>query len=128
MAGLGGMDEVAGRAGGGEGGGDLAPDMARLAHAGDDDVAAGGFDDIGGRVEGFTQFAAQRLLDGFQAALFDFQGANGALTSRGDPSCVWSRWRGRLREGRFQHVILRSCGWLGTWFGMAAGPGCGVRP
>ena len=38
MAGLGRMDELRRRAGGGEGGGDLAGDMAALAHAGDDDA------------------------------------------------------------------------------------------
>jgi hypothetical protein len=40
MRGLGGVDEDRRRAGGGERGGDLAPDMPRLAHARDDDPAA----------------------------------------------------------------------------------------
>ena len=39
MAGLGRMDEIGGRTGGGKRGGDLAPDMARLAHARDDHPA-----------------------------------------------------------------------------------------
>ena len=40
-----GCTKDAGRAGGGEGAGDLQADMAALAHAGDDDPAAAGADD-----------------------------------------------------------------------------------
>ena len=52
VAGLGRMDEEGRRAGRGERGGDLAADMAALAHAGDDDPAGGGADDLDGAGEG----------------------------------------------------------------------------
>ena len=48
MAGFGGVHEEGRRAGGGEGGGDLARHMAGLAEPGDDDAALGVADDFGG--------------------------------------------------------------------------------
>src|SRR3984885_142539 len=48
MAGLGGVDEEGGRAGGGEGGGDLARHMAGLAEPGDDQPAPGVANGVGG--------------------------------------------------------------------------------
>ena len=48
VARLGRMDELRRRAGRGEGGGDLARDMAALAHAGDDDAARRGGEQVDG--------------------------------------------------------------------------------
>ena len=56
MAGFGGMDEIGGRAGGGQSGGDLAGDMARFAHAADDDPALCRQHHI----DGADEFAVQR--------------------------------------------------------------------
>ena len=60
MARLAGMDVVGGRAGRSEGGRDLAGDMARLAHAGDDDPALRRRDELDGGDEGL----AEPVLDG----------------------------------------------------------------
>ena len=60
VARLAGMDVVGGRAGRGEGGGDLAADMARLAHAGDDDPALRGCDEL----DGGDEALAEPVLDG----------------------------------------------------------------
>ena len=48
MAGLGGVDEEGGRAGGGEGGGDLARDVAGLAQPSDDQSTLGVANEVGG--------------------------------------------------------------------------------
>ena len=57
---LAGMDEKRRRAGRGERRGDLARDVAGLAHAGDDDAALGGADQLDGGDEG----APQAIVDG----------------------------------------------------------------
>ena len=58
------MDEERGRAGRGEGRGDLAADMAGLAHAGDDHAAARAVDEIDRGDEG----AAEPVVDGGRRA------------------------------------------------------------
>ena len=75
VRGLRGMDEVGGGAGRGEGGGDLAPDMAGFAHAGDDDPAARAEDEP----HGFGEGRAEPLGEGGDGFGFDAQGAPGAL-------------------------------------------------
>ena len=60
MAGLGGMDEEGGRAGGGEGGGDLARHMAGLAEPGDDQPPLGVANDIGGGGKRRAEIGLQR--------------------------------------------------------------------
>ena len=83
MARLPGMHEMAWRAGGGQRRGNLAPDVARLAHPGDDHVATGGLDQIGCAGECGTEIAAQRLLCGLQASPLDLERAPDALPSGG---------------------------------------------
>ena len=73
MARLGRMHEEGGRAGGSEGGRELARHVAGLAEAGDDDAALGAHDQIDGR----GKRAAERSLQGRgncrNAAAFGFQ-------------------------------------------------------
>ena len=55
------VDEEGVGAGGGQGGGDLAPDVARLAHAGDHDIARPAHDHVDGARQGHVDGALQRL-------------------------------------------------------------------
>ena len=68
MAGLGGVHEEGGRAGGGERRGDLARDMARLAEPGDDDAALGLADQFDGGGKGRPERALQGRRDRGDAA------------------------------------------------------------
>ena len=63
VRGFGGMHEVGRRAGAGEGGGDLASDVAGLADAGDDDAPGAGEDQFDGAHEAVVQPRAE-CLDG----------------------------------------------------------------
>ena len=62
VARLGGVDELRRRAGRGEGRGDLAGDMAALAHPGDDDAPAHG----GARVDRSSERAVERFGEAFE--------------------------------------------------------------
>ena len=75
MAGFGGVNEERGRAGRGEGRGDLAADMAGLAEAGDDQPSLGAENEAGGLGEGLAEIGAQRDLERGNAAAFGLQRA-----------------------------------------------------
>ncbi len=64
VARLGGMDELRRRAGRGEGRGDLARDMAALAHAGDDDAARHRRQEVDGPRECLVESGRKRLQTG----------------------------------------------------------------
>ena len=87
VARFGGMDEHRGLAGRGQGRGDLSPDMARLAHAGDDDAARGRVNHLYGLRETHAEAVAQRLLEGGDAGGFEAEGAQGG-SNRGRKS-LW---------------------------------------
>ncbi len=79
MARFGRMNEERRRAGGGEGRGDLAADMAGLAQAGNDQPSLGVPDQLGGGSEGCAEIGLQRRRQ------------------RGDPACLGvERAQGRL--------------------------------
>ncbi len=73
------MDEEGRRAGGGERGGDLAADVAGLAHAGDDQAAAARrADQVDGGLERLRQVAPDRRDEGRDAASLGLQRAQRA--------------------------------------------------
>ena len=76
------MHEQRRRAGGGEGRGDLAPDMAGLAHAGDDDAALRGADQVDRGGEGRAQPVAQRGGERVDAAAFGVERAQRGIDRR----------------------------------------------
>ncbi len=59
MAGFGGVDELRGAARGGQGGGDLAGDVAAFAHAGDDDAPFSRLEAVDGADKGNAQGSAE---------------------------------------------------------------------
>ena len=69
------MHEQRRRSGGGEGRGDLAPDMAGFAHAGDDHPALRGADQVDGGGEGRAQSVAQCGGERIDAAAFGVERA-----------------------------------------------------
>ena len=69
------VDEEGGRAGRGEGGGDLAADVAGLAHAGDDHAAARLADQVDRRDEGGAEPVADRGRERGNAAGFGLERA-----------------------------------------------------
>ena len=73
--GFGGMQEEGRRAGAGESGGDFAGDEAGFAHAGDDDAAFAGEEEIDGFLEGGVE-ASEDVLDGLG---FDLEDAAGGV-------------------------------------------------
>ena len=75
VEGFGGMKKKGWRAGAGEGGGDFAADEAGLAHAGDDDAAFAGEEEIDGVDEGGVE-AREDILDGLG---FDAENAAGGV-------------------------------------------------
>ena len=86
MNGFGGMQEEGRRAGGAEGGGDLLGDDAALAHAGDDDAAAG-------------IAALHDQLDGAFKV-----GSHGAFEARGEGQQRLSLDPDQLRGGMYGHA------------------------
>ena len=82
MAGLAGMDEMRRRAGGGEGRGDLAADMAALAHAGDDDAAVGASRMPTAAANAVAELAVQRLAEGRESLCLGLHGAARRLDPR----------------------------------------------
>jgi hypothetical protein len=75
VARLGRMDEMRGRAGGGEGCGELAPDMAGLAHARDDDATGGAADQRDGFGEGLAQPVREGGVKGVEPGALGGDGA-----------------------------------------------------
>ena len=88
MAGFARMDEIGGRARGGHCRGDLARDMAGLAHARDDGAAGGGHDPRHGRVErvakALGRAVPQRVFERGYARALKPQGAQGRRARRRD--------------------------------------------
>ena len=104
MAGFAGMHEEGRRAGGGEGGGDLAADMAGLADAGDDDAALPIADEIDRRREGAAQPVAQR---GGERAMPP-PSASSVRSAELIAACVRSRlWS--AGKGRAMRVLSVAC-------------------
>ena len=79
MAGFGGVHEERRRAGGGEGRGDLAADMAGFAEPGDDHAALGVADEIGRGGKGRAETDLQRRGDRGDAAALGVERAQGRL-------------------------------------------------
>ncbi len=96
-----GMHEEGGRAGRGEGRGDLAPDVAGLAHAGDDQAALGVADQFDGGGEGRPKRALQRGRERGDAAALGLERAQRGLR--------WQRSRGRYRMFLPSAVSFRPC-------------------
>ena len=82
VAGFARMHEQRRRSGGGEGGGDLAPDMAGFAHAGHDHPALRGADQVDRRGEARAQAVAQRGGERIDAAAFRVERAQGGIDRR----------------------------------------------
>src|SRR3954463_14555055 len=92
MAGFGGMDEEGRRAGGGEGRGDLAADMAGFSEPGDDQAATGIANQVGSGGESRAEIGLERRGEGGDAGGFSLQCAQ----RRGDRLArAIARWRCR---------------------------------
>jgi len=100
VRGLGGMDEIGRGSGAGQRGGELAADMARLAHAGDDHPAVAREDDLDRALELLADAGAEREHGvGFDAQHAAGEGDGSAIARGGN----WVHgfdalnWRGRKR-------------------------------
>jgi hypothetical protein len=102
MARLGRMHEIGGRAGRGESGGDLAPDMAGFAHAGDDDSPFRGADQGDGTLQRRAELAREGGREGIEAFSLGTEGAQ----RRGDR--LAARRLRRLAETVHASARLRS--------------------
>jgi hypothetical protein len=99
MACLARMDEKGRRSGGGERRCDLARDVARLAHAGDDDAALDGADQLGGRDKGSPHAVADGGGEGGDPAGFSLTRAQRRFDQR-----TARTWLGAVSKVRLRHV------------------------
>src|SRR5579859_6971526 len=104
MEGFGGMQEKGWRAGAGKGGGNFAADEAGLAHAGDDDAAFAGEEQIDGADKGIVE-AREDVLNGLGFDAEDTAGRFQAhallqLRTRVESSLRRERSRGSCARGR----------------------------